>query len=47
VRIRDTLHVGEIEISVNLLNEAIAHPDIEVLTAPYELAFDEEGNISI
>jgi hypothetical protein len=47
VRIRDTLHVGEIEISVNLLNEAIAHPDIEVLTQPYELVFDAEGNIRI
>jgi hypothetical protein len=45
VRIKDTLHLGEIEISVNLLHEALQHPDIEVLTEPYELAFNEEGNL--
>lgn len=43
VRIRDTLHLGEIEISVNLLEEARKHPDIEVLTEPYDLKFDDEG----
>lgn len=43
VRIRDTLHLGEIEISVNLLEEARRHPDIEVLTEPYDLQFDDEG----
>jgi hypothetical protein len=43
VRIRDTLHLGEIEISVNLLEEAIKHPDIEILTEPYDLQFDDEG----
>lgn len=43
VRIRDTLHLGEIEISVNLLEEARRHPDIEVLTEPYALQFDDEG----
>jgi hypothetical protein len=43
VRIRDTLHLGEIEISVNLLEEARNHPDIEVLTEPYDLKFDDEG----
>ncbi|MBP1996506.1 lactate racemase domain-containing protein [Paenibacillus eucommiae] len=46
VRIQDTLHLGEIEISVNLLEEALGHPDIEVLTEAYELSFDAEGNIS-
>jgi hypothetical protein len=46
VRIKDTLHLGEIEISVNLLHEALQHPDIEVLTEPYELAFNEEGNLA-
>lgn len=43
VRIRDTLHLGEIEISVNLLEEARNHPDIEILTEPYDLKFDDEG----
>jgi hypothetical protein len=45
VRISDTLHVGEIEISINLLDEALRHPDIEVLTEAYELIFDAEGNL--
>jgi hypothetical protein len=46
VRIQDTLHLGEIEISVNLLDAARVHPDIEILTEPYELSFNAEGNIS-
>ncbi|MGG2199492.1 MULTISPECIES: DUF362 domain-containing protein [Paenibacillus] len=45
VRIQDTLHVGEIEISVNLLEEAKLHPDIEILTEPYELKFNADGNL--
>lgn len=43
VRIRDTLHLGEIEVSVNLLEEARRHPDIEILTEPYDWQFDDEG----
>lgn len=42
-RIRDTLHLGEIEISEPLLEEARRHPDIEVLEGPYEWTFDGEG----
>lgn len=45
VRIRDTLHLGEIEISVNLLEEARQHPDIEILTEPYDLPFNEKGDL--
>jgi len=45
VRIQDTLHLGEIEISINLLEAARQHPDIEILTEPYDLTFDAEGNI--
>jgi len=45
VRIRDTLHLGEIEISVNMLEEARRHPDIEILTEPYDWEFDEQGNL--
>jgi hypothetical protein len=46
VRIKDTLHLGEIEISVNLLEEARNHPDIEILSEPYDFQFDSEGNLS-
>lgn len=42
-RIRDTLHLGEIEISESLLEEAKGHPDIEVLEGPFQWQFDEEG----
>ncbi|NHN28509.1 lactate racemase domain-containing protein [Paenibacillus agricola] len=45
VRIQDTLHLGEIEISVNLLEEARKHTDIEILSEPYDLQFDSEGNL--
>ncbi|PZE22571.1 lactate racemase domain-containing protein [Paenibacillus xerothermodurans] len=45
VRIQDTLHLGEIEISVNLLEEAKRHPDIEILSEPYDFQFDSEGNL--
>lgn len=45
VRIKDTLHLGEIEISETMLEEARRHPDIEILTEPYEMKFDAEGNL--
>ncbi len=43
VRIRDTLHLGTIEISEALLEEAKSNPRIEILEGPYEWKFDEEG----
>src|SRR5690625_4552023 len=43
VRIKDTLHLGEIEISLPLLEEAKKHPDIEIVSEPYDWEFDEEG----
>lgn len=45
VRIPNTLHLGEIEISESLLEEAIANPDIEILSEPAELEFDVSGNL--
>jgi len=45
VRIRDTLHLGEIEISVTMLEEARRHPDIEILTEPYDWTFDDKGDL--
>jgi hypothetical protein len=43
VRIKDTLHLGEIEISINLLEEARQHPGIEIISEPYEWTFNSEG----
>lgn len=45
VRIKDTLHLGEIEISETLRAEAEQHPDIEIISEPYVLDFDQEGNL--
>ncbi|MEF2244314.1 MULTISPECIES: lactate racemase domain-containing protein [unclassified Paenibacillus] len=42
-RIRDTLHLGTIEISEALLEEAKKNPKIEIVEGPYEWEFDEEG----
>lgn len=42
-RIRDTLHLGTIEISESLLEEAKKNPKIEIVEGPYEWEFDEEG----
>lgn len=46
VRIRDTLHLDEIEISVNLLDEAYENPNIQVVTEPYLWEFDAMGNLA-
>jgi hypothetical protein len=43
IRIRDTLHLGEIEISESLLEEARNNARIEILEGPYEFPFDEKG----
>jgi hypothetical protein len=45
VRIQDTLHLGEIEISTTLLEEARLQADIEILSDSYIWSFDEEGNL--
>lgn len=46
IRIRDTLHITEIEISEGFLEEARRTPGIEIVSGPYELEFDENGNLS-
>lgn len=45
IRIPNTAHIGEIEISEGLLPQAKANPNIEILTDLYDLPFDEEGNL--
>ncbi|MFD2114879.1 lactate racemase domain-containing protein [Paenibacillus yanchengensis] len=42
-RIRDTLHLGTIEISAALIEEAKQIEKIEIIEGPYEWDFDEEG----
>ena len=45
IRIPTTAHIDVIEISEGMLPLAKANPNIEILSEPYELAFDENGNL--
>ena len=45
VRIRDTLHLGEIWISEALVPEARACPDIQIVSGLAPLEFDQDGNL--
>ena len=46
VRIKNTLSMEYIEVSEAFLDECDAHPDIEVISEPYELEFDADGFIA-
>lgn len=43
VRIKDTLHMEEIEVSESYYDELAQHPEVEILSQPYEMEFDDEG----
>ncbi len=45
MRIRNTLCMEELEASENLLGEVRAHPAMKVLSDPYDLKFDGDGNL--
>lgn len=45
VRIQDTLHLGEIEISTTLLEEAKQQADIEIISEAYVWSFNDEGDL--
>ena len=45
IRIPDTLHITEIEVSEAFIEEARATQGMEVLEGPYEWQFDENGNL--
>ena len=45
IRIPNTAHIEYIEISEGLLPQAKANPNIEILSEPYDLPFDENGNL--
>jgi hypothetical protein len=45
VRIKDTLHMGDIFVSESMLAEARSNPAIEVLSPPADLVFDRAGNL--
>ena len=43
VRIKDTLHMEEIEVSESYYDEIANNPEIDILSDPYDLKFDDEG----
>ena len=45
IRIPNTAHIGVIEISEGVLPLVENNPNFEVLTEPYDLPFDENGNL--
>ena len=45
VRIRDTLHLGQFEISEPCRVEIESAPGVTVQGAPFDLSFDGEGNL--
>ncbi|WP_068677070.1 lactate racemase domain-containing protein [Oceanobacillus sp. Castelsardo] len=45
VRILDTLHVGEIEVSETLLDYVKEHPNMEQVSDLYEIPFNEDGSL--
>ena len=45
VRIKNTLQLGELLISESLLEEATAIPNVTILSEPFEMKFNEQGNL--
>ncbi len=45
VRIRDTLHLSEIQVSEAIFEEICNDPAFEVISPPRELSFDENGDL--
>ena len=45
IRIPNTAHIEYIEISEGMLPLAKANPNLEILSEPYDLPFDENGNL--
>jgi hypothetical protein len=46
VRIKDTLHLGEIRISEALLDEAKANSRLTIVGEPVAMQFDDKGNLT-
>ncbi|KOR75995.1 lactate racemase domain-containing protein [Paenibacillus solani] len=45
VRIKNTLVLGEIEVSEALFDYVREHPSMELCSEPYDFSFDEHGNL--
>lgn len=47
VRIKDTLHMGEIWVSPAIFEEIAAQPNIQVVREPSPMVFDSKGNLEL
>ncbi|WP_058306519.1 nickel pincer cofactor-dependent isomerase, group 22 [Gracilibacillus massiliensis] len=45
VRIKNTLEIGEIEVSENMIADVEQHENLEKTSDVYELSFDQDGNL--
>lgn len=45
VRVKNTLRLGEIEVSESLIEEVKQNPNLEILSSAYDLEFSEQGNL--
>jgi hypothetical protein len=45
VRIKNTVQIGEIEVSENLLDEVRTNKYLEIASSPYEWKFDDKYNL--
>jgi len=45
VRIKNTLHITEMDISVSLLDEVKRNPRLSLVGSPRPLPFDSAGNL--
>ena len=45
IRLQDTLHMEHIMISEALLNDAVSNPNIIIESGPFDLEFDQSGNL--
>ena len=46
VRIKNTLHLEEIQLSTALIEEARRHPQIKIIGDPVPLLFDADGYLT-
>ena len=45
IRVKNTLRLGEIEVSENLLDEVKQNSYLEIVSSAYDLEFNEQGNL--
>lgn len=45
LRMKNTNHLGELEVSVSLTSYIAAHSHLEIISDPYEWFFDTQGNL--